>query len=120
MTRLAHKHRQAIDLYPSTDSKFSGDDTACYQTVYGTKNQATAAVNGSKMLRNAKFCCHLPNDFDGFTACTRWNPLPNLAPRVRNGKGQERITSNSYAGYEGLSDPLTRGNAYAPVDWSIL
>lgn len=50
MTKLIHKNKQVIDPYLSTDTRFSRNGTAFDRTVYGTKNQATTGVNGSKML----------------------------------------------------------------------
>lgn len=54
MAGLTEKNRRAIDLYLSVDEEYQGNGTACWQKVYGTKSEETAATNWWRMLRNAE------------------------------------------------------------------
>lgn len=59
MAGLTEKNKRAIDLYLSADEEYQGNGTKCWQTVYGTKSANTAAVNWTRMLRNAQAVAYL-------------------------------------------------------------
>lgn len=54
MAGLTEKNKRAIDLYLSADEEFQGNGTRCWQKIYGTKSEDTAATNWWRMLRKAE------------------------------------------------------------------